>query len=165
MEPKELSLNPHQGWAYTEGESPHGMRTGHCSALFPARGQAGSGTLHSQLCSRLDFSMPFILHLHSGQYLDFPQQMEVSGGRGSGEGALPEPLAWEVPPKALCSSKADCNSLESSFYPLSLIISSNAHILHHGISTELLVSVRIHLYPQFWSKWVKSCSGNSVFYG
>lgn len=46
---------------------------------------------------------------------------------GSGEGALPEPPAWEVPPKALCSCKADCNSLESFFYPLlnSLSLSDN----------------------------------------
>lgn len=168
-----LSLNPQQGSSYTQRESPHGVRTGRCQCSFPSQGQAGSGSLHSELLDKSALSwapsIPFILHLSSG-HLGCPQQMVVSGGcRGTGEGALPEPPAWEVPPKALCSCKADCNFLESFFYPLlnslSLIISSNAQILHHGISIELLLPIRIHLYPQFWSKLVKICSSNSIFYG
>lgn len=128
MVSKELSLNPHQSTAYTERE--HGIRAGQCvRGPFPPRGQAGLGTLHSEL---LDKSVPSPrLGFFNTIHLDFSWQTVVAGGcrgqGGSGEGALPEPPAWEVPPKALCSCKADCNSLESFFYPLlnSLSLSDN----------------------------------------
>lgn len=88
----------------TERESPVASEQDSGSALFPPWGR------HSQCwaeCCRLGSSVPFLLHVPSGQ-------KGLQGG--SGEGALPEPPAWEVPAKALCSCKADCNSLESFFY-------------------------------------------------
>lgn len=78
---------------YRERESPMASEQG-ASALCPARGQAGSGTLHSGLLDKSapswGSSKPFILYFKSG-CLDFPQQTVVSGG----EGVLAEPPAWE----------------------------------------------------------------------
>lgn len=79
---KESSLNPQQSSAHTEEEPAHGIRAGQdVSALFPPRGQAGPGTLHSELVDksapRWGSSVPFTLHFKSGH---LPQQKVVSGG-------------------------------------------------------------------------------------
>lgn len=65
----------------------------------------------------------------------------MSGAAG-GEGVLAEPPAWEGLLRHFASPWNPSFTLSST---VCLIIFSNAQILHHGISIELLLSFRIPL--------------------